>query len=111
MVDEEQAQQPPGPPAKRRPSSMGSILRKTTGRTTPPSAPPQAAPEAVSPEEAPPAVQAAPRRGLADVPWGEVEQAVADLCARLNIDGSVDGLYDLYAAIAAEWGKAHVGQE
>ena len=69
MVDEEQAQQPPGPPAKRRPSSMGSILRKTTGRTMPPSVPPEVTPEAVSPKEAPPVAQAEPMRRLADVPW------------------------------------------
>ena len=101
MVDEEQARQPPGPPAKRRPSSMGSILKKTTGRAAPGrvAAPP--------PEETPAPAQAAPVRQLADVSWEEVAQAVTEMCARLNVDGAVTGLYDLYAAVAGEWGKAH----
>ena len=103
MVDEEQARQPPGPPAKRRPSSMGSILRKTTGRTTPPV---EAAGE-VLPGEAPVAPKTEPMRQLSDVPWKELDQAMAEMCARLNVRGAVRGLYDLYAAVAGEWGKAH----
>jgi hypothetical protein len=107
MIDEEQARQPPGPPAKRRPSSMGSILRKTTGRTTTPSAPSVETAEEVSPGEAPAVAQTEPMRRLADVPWEELEQAVAEMCARLNVRGAVVGSYDLYAAVAGEWGKAH----
>ena len=111
MVEEEQARQPPGPPAKRRPSSMGSILRKTTGRTTTPSASPVETAEEVSPGEAPAVAQTEPMRQLGDVPWEELDQAVLEMCARLNVRGAVTGLYDLYAAVAGEWGKAHTARE
>ena len=46
-------------------------------------------------------------RQLGDVPWEELDQAVAEMCARLNVHGAVSGLYDLYGAVAGEWGKAH----
>ena len=82
---------------------MRSILRRTTGQIAPGSVPPAEA----LPGDAPPAVPEGQVRRLADVPWEELCQAVADMCARLNVRGSVDGLYDLYSAVAGEWGKAH----
>jgi hypothetical protein len=106
MAKEPDPQQPPGPPAKHRPSSMGSILRRTTGRGVPSSAPLSGE---VPPGEA--TMEAEESRRLADVPWAELEQAMTELCARLGVPGSVDGLYDLYAATAAEWGKAHRARE
>ena len=91
---------------------MGSILRRTTGRSLPPSVPQEEAPQAeASLEATPQAAQEGQVRRLADVPWEQVSQAVADMCARLNVPGSVAGLYDLYAAVAAEWGKAHATRE
>jgi hypothetical protein len=73
---------------------------------------PQAAPaEETPPEAVSPEVESAALRTLDDVPWSELDRAVGELCARLGIQGSVDGLYDLYAAVAAEWGKAHRARE
>jgi hypothetical protein len=91
---------------------MGSILRRTTGRTVPSSAPPAEAPQAeASPEDDPPAVQEGRGCRLADVPWEQVRQAVADMCTRLNVPGAVPGVYDLYATVAGEWGKAHTTRD
>ena len=95
-------------PGKRRPTSMKSILRRTTGRTVPGSEPPPAEPaQPVGKEDMPPATQPDRPRVLADVSWQEIDQAVTDMCAQLRIPGAVPGVYDLYAAVAAEWGKAH----
>lgn len=99
-------------PGKRRPTSMKSILRRTTGRTVPGAEPSPA-------ESTPPALEedalSAPQQGqprvLADVPWQEVDQAVADMCTQLRVPGAVPGTYDLYAAVAAEWGKAHLAKK
>ncbi len=99
-------------PSARRPTSMKSILRRTTGRTLAPSAPSeQAPPGEILPGEALRAAQEGQTRRLADVPWEELRQAVTQMCAGLSIHGSVDGLYDLYSAVAAEWGKAHQAEE
>jgi len=92
----------------RRPTSMKSILRRTTGRTVPGSEPSQAEPAPPTPQkDVSPAPQAEQMRALADVPWQEVRQAVTDMCAQLRLPGAIPGMYDLYAAVAAEWGKAH----
>jgi len=91
---------------------MKSILRRTTGRTVPGSEPSQA--ELAQPaldEDVPLAAQQDQPRALADVSWQEVDQAVTDLCAQLRVPGAVPGIYDLYAAIAAEWGKAHLAKK
>jgi hypothetical protein len=99
-------------PGKRRPTSMKSILRRTTGRTVPGSEPSSAepAPPALE-EDALPAPRHDQPRALADVPWQEIDQAVAGMCAQLRVPGAVPGMYDLYAAIAAEWGKAHLARK
>jgi len=87
---------------------MKSILRRTTGRTV--SGP---EPSSVEPAE-PPAERDTPSveqelqpRPLAAVPWQEVRRAVTDMCAQLRVPVRVAGQYDLYAAVAAEWGKSH----
>ncbi len=99
-------------PGKHRPTSMKSILRRTTGRTVPGSESSQAEPaQPVLEEDVPPAPQQGQPRALADVSWQEVDQAVADMCARLRVPGAVPGMYDLYAAVAAEWGKAHLAKK
>ena len=95
-------------PDKRRPTSMKSILRRTTGRTVPGSEPAQVEPpQPALEEDVPLALPQDQPRALDDVPWPEVHQAVMDMCAQLRVPGTVPGMYDLYAAIAAEWGKAH----
>ena len=99
-------------PGKRRPTSMKSILRRTTGRTVPGSEPPPLEPAQLAiKEDALSIPQQEQARALADVPWQEVDQAVTDMCAQLRVPGAVPGMYDLYAAVAAEWGKAHLAKK
>jgi hypothetical protein len=91
---------------------MKSILRRTTGRTVPGAEPAPAEPaQPVREEDAPPVAQPDQPRVLVEVSWEEIDQAVTDMCAQLRIPGAVPGMYDLYAAVAAEWGKAHLARK